>query len=144
MNNRLLAHLADRVFGKALCITRTKCDTILGVIGPRIGLAADAVPPLMVYMPDQEEEEPAYSIQNGIACIPIHGTLVKRAGGLRAASGLPSYESLQSEIDKAIKDPAVKGICLDVDSPGGEAAGCKNFCDYLAGLRGTKPIYAVC
>ncbi|TOL42864.1 serine peptidase, partial [Vibrio parahaemolyticus] len=35
------------------------------------------------------------------------------------------------------------GICLDIDSPGGEVAGCFDLVDLIYELRGKKPIYAI-
>ncbi len=37
---------------------------------------------------------------------------------------------------QAIHDPEVKGICLDIDSPGGEVAGCFDLVDLIYELRG--------
>ncbi len=60
---------------------------------------------------------------NGIAIVPIVGTLVKRAGAVEAASGLLSYTAIEEMILDAATDPAVKAILMDIDSPGGEVGG---------------------
>jgi ClpP class serine protease len=40
-------------------------------------------------------------------------------------------------------DPSVKGLLYDVDSSGGESAGCLEAARFIAGLRGTKPMWSV-
>ena len=63
------------------------------------------------------------SAQTGIAVIPVVGTLVKRAMGIEAASGLMSYDEIDDRLDATLADPQIGGILLDLDSPGGEAGG---------------------
>ncbi|EKB0247321.1 S49 family peptidase, partial [Escherichia coli] len=43
----------------------------------------------------------------------------------------------------ALNDPDVKGICLDIDSPGGEVAGCFDLVDTIFACRGQKPVHAI-
>jgi len=42
-----------------------------------------------------------------------------------------------------LADPRVRGIVLDIDSPGGEAAGLFDLADRIAAARAIKPIWAV-
>lgn len=79
----------------------------------------------------------------GIAVIPVFGTLVRRTVGLEAQSGLTSYASLGQQLAEAVADPKVKAILLDVDSPGGEAGGVFDLADQLFAARKAKPIWAV-
>lgn len=136
---RPLIHLADRVFGKVLAITPEKADIIVNVLWPRAGTVAAAYD-----LEDDNEQDAGYDIQNGIACIPVRGTLVKRSMGLNAFSGLSSYEDLSEQIIGALTDPNVKAVLLDVDSPGGEVDGMFDLADMIYSQRGQKPIVAVC
>ena len=133
-----LVHLASRLYGTPLLIARAKLDTILAVLGPRIGLmpAELAVP---ITVPTQSEPMPSMP---GIAVIPIHGTLVRRAVGLDAASGLTSYARIAADIDAALASPDVAGILLDVDSPGGEAGGVFELGEQIRAATKIKPIWA--
>lgn len=79
----------------------------------------------------------------GIAVIPVHGTLVNRSDWVSAESGLTSYERLSGMLAAAEQDPNVLGVLLDVDSPGGEAAGCADLADQIYAMREKKPVYAV-
>ena len=144
-SGRSLTHLATRVFNAPLAIRSDKGDIILSVLGPRLGISAECLPVVSFDddFDDPTGDELGYTVQNSIAVIPIFGTLVKRASGMDAMSGMTSYEEITSQIKQAMADSSVKGILMDVDSPGGESAGMFDLCDMIYGLRGTKPIYSV-
>lgn len=131
----LLPHIAGRVFDAPLLIARAKLDTILGVLAPR--LRGEALP--FGTKPTMRD----YEVQNGVAIIPVVGTLVRRTVGLEAQSGLTSYGLIAERLDAALADNAVKGILLDIDSPGGEAGGVFDLADKIFAARKVKPIWAV-
>ncbi len=135
-----LVHLASRLYGTPLLIARAKLDTILAVLGPRIGLAPTELA-LPVVVPAAAEAEPGPTAP-GIAIIPIHGTLVRRAIGLDAASGLTSYARIAADLDAALAAPEVVGILLDIDSPGGEAGGVFELSARIRAANAAKPVWA--
>ncbi len=131
----LLPYTAGRVFNAPLMITCTKLDTILNVIAPRMqGEAIPIAPPQAV-----REYDVPYA---GIAVIPVIGTLVRRTVGLEAQSGLTSYAFLQEQLDAALNDDLIKGILLDIDSPGGESGGVFDLADKIHAACAIKPIWA--
>lgn len=131
----LLPHIAGRVFDAPLLIARAKLDTILGVLVPR--LRGESLP--FGAKPVTRD----YEVENGIAIIPVVGTLVRRTIGLEAQSGLMSYGLIAERMDAALQDNAVKAILLDIDSPGGEAGGVFDLADKIFAARKVKPIWAV-
>ena len=131
----LLPHIAGRVFDAPLLIARAKLDTILGVLVPR--LRGESLP--FGAKPVTRD----YEVENGIAIIPVVGTLVRRTIGLEAQSGLMSYGLIAERLDAALQDTAVKAILLDIDSPGGEAGGVFDLADKIFAARKVKPIWAV-
>jgi signal peptide peptidase SppA len=154
----LLPHLACRVFGTPLLIARTKLDVILSVLMPRMssspdlqGIARDwpvdiasTVQPGGIAIAASTIDLTAMdSMRTGIAVIPIYGSLVKRTVGLQVESGLTSYASIADQIDGAVTDPGVSGIVLDIDSPGGEAAGVFELSRRIRAAGAKKPIWAV-
>ena len=135
-----LPHIATRVFGTPLMIGRAKLEVILGVLGPRFAggaieapVPASDPPPLVSVTPE------------GIAIVPITGTLVSRSGFVDAASGLLSYGDIGDTVAGAMTDPMVRGVILDVDSPGGEVGGLFDLVDRIGALRlaSGKPVWAV-
>lgn len=154
----MLPHLACRMFGTPLLIARSKLDVILSVLMPRMsvspdlhGIARDSVidiasavqPGGIATAASTMDLTALDAIQTGIAVIPIYGSLVKRTVGLQVESGLTSYASIADQIDSAVADPAVSGIVLDIDSPGGEAAGVFELARRIRAAGQKKPIWAV-
>lgn len=131
----LLPYTAGRVFNTPLMISRPKLDTIMNVIAPRM-----QGEPLPFALPPEDREYTFSS--NGIAVIPVLGTLVRRTIGLEAQSGLTSYVSLEDQLDAALNDASIKGILLDIDSPGGESGGVFDLADKIYAARAIKPIWA--
>ncbi len=136
----MLPHIASRVLDTPLAIGQAKLEAILAVIGPRIGIEAPAP---AVMNGDGRRRGANLVTPEGIAVIPVFGTLVKRAGAIEAASGLTSYGHLEDRIMDAATDPAVRAILLDIDSPGGEAAGVFDLSDLVYEARSLKPVWAV-
>lgn len=137
----MLSHLATHLYGAPLLLHRSKLDTILGVLGHRIGLNRETYIQLPMDGPNE-----ALDIEDsvpGVAVIPICGTLVKRTMGLEAQSGLVSYTSIASQVASAVADPAVQAILLDIDSSGGESSGVFDLADAIYASREAKPIWAV-
>lgn len=135
-----LTHFASRIFNTPLAIHPTKLQSILGVLGPHMGITT-------IPVSASDWDEPAVSPQNAegsdVRVIPVHGVLVKRSTGMEAASGLVAYSDVRASIDAACADPRCTGIVLDVDSPGGEVGGMFELSDHIFGLRGVKPIVAI-
>jgi len=136
-----LPHLATRVFDTPLLIAPQKLEVILAVMAPHLGL--DAPAPSAAAGAERPARKPYEVTPDGIAVIPIEGTLVHKSYGLDALSGLRSYVDLQQEIEDAATDPAINGILLDVDSPGGEVAGVFDLADTIYAARAAKPVFAV-
>ena len=136
----MLPHIASRVLDTPLVIGQAKLEAILAVIGPRIGIEAPAP---AVMNGDGRRRGVNLVTPEGIAVIPVFGTLVKRAGAIEAASGLTSYGHLEEQIMDAATDPAVRAILLGIDSPGGEAAGVFDLSDLVFEARSLKPVWAV-
>lgn len=136
----MLPHLATHLYGVPLMIHRLKLDTLLAVLGERIGLSKSVVKPLRD-LPDVEEED--QDTIAGIAVIPIYGTLVRRTLVLEAQSGLASYGSIATQFAAALADTAIAAILLDIDSAGGEAGGAFDLVDFIYASRGQKPIWAI-
>ena len=92
----------------------------------------------------QRRDDKPYAItQSGIALIPVMGTLVQRSGGLDALSGMQSYGEIQTLVDRALNDPDVRGMVLEIDSPGGESAGLFELAASLASTQRAKPLWSV-
>ncbi|MBF0589894.1 MAG: S49 family peptidase [Magnetococcales bacterium] len=121
-------------------VDRARLETILSVVGPRVGLEPSAMP--SGFEPKDHASDLMVT-PNGVAVVPIHGTLVKRAGAIEATSGLTSYASIEEKILDAATDPAVRAILMDIDSPGGEVGGVFDLASMIREAGKGKPIWAL-
>ena len=137
-----LPYLASRLYGTPLLIARPKLEVILGVVARK--LAGDT---LATPQPATVDTGMTGGLQNleGIAVIPVLGTLVRRSSYIGAASGLTSYHDIESMADQAFSDPMVKAVLLEIDSSGGEAGGVFDLAQRLRALSQTsgKPLWAI-
>lgn len=79
---------------------------------------------------------------DGIAQIEVRGLMMKAAGWWSDA-GIASATSLVAQqVQDAADDPAVKGIMLVVDSPGGAVAGTADAATAIRAAAEQKPIHA--
>lgn len=141
----MLPRIAERAFNRPLWVDGRMADVVASVLGPRMNLTvnvsaqgdADAPPPR------QPARDPMVT-KSGIMVLPVVGGLAHRGDAFDAeCGGLMSYTLLNNRLVAALENPDVRGILLDIDSPGGEAGGCFEFGDTILDARKQKPIYAV-
>lgn len=88
----------------------------------------------------QQQSKP-FAFTDGLAIIPIHGALINRFGS--SYSGATGYNFIRSQAQAAAADPEVRGIVFDINSYGGEAAGCFECAADLYQIGKIKPTLAV-
>lgn len=137
-----LPYLASRLYGTPLLIARPKLEVILGVVARKMAGDTLATPP-----PANVDAGMTGGLQNleGIAILPVLGTLVRRSSYIGAASGLTSYHDIEAMAEAAFADPMVKAVLLETDSSGGEAGGVFDLAQRLRSLAQTsgKPLWAI-
>ncbi|ENQ6443825.1 S49 family peptidase [Citrobacter freundii] len=92
---------------------------------------------------DVPRQSRSYQIINGIAVLPVSGTLVSRTRALQPYSGMTGYNGIIARLQQAVSDPLVDGILLDMDTPGGMVAGAFDCADIIARARDIKPVWAL-
>lgn len=85
--------------------------------------------------------EKPFVFHNGLAVIPVHGALINRFP--YAFSFATGYNFIRSQMRAALEDDEVVGIVFDIDSGGGEAAGCMELAEEIREAREIKPSMAV-
>lgn len=95
------------------------------------------------FMEDEKPRARFYQVVNGIAVLPVSGTLVHKLGGMRPFSGMTGYDGITARLQQATNDPEVKGVLLEIDSPGGQVAGAFDCADMIYRLREKKPVWAL-
>jgi capsid assembly protease len=84
-----------------------------------------------------------FEMIEGVAVIPVEGSLVHKGAYVGMSSGRTSYQGLQTQVARARRDERVKAAVFEVDSFGGEAAGAFETADIIAQLSAEKPTLAI-
>lgn len=153
------ARVASRLFNAPLMLRPEKAEMLCAALVDRLGitkldtidgtsLAASQLRQKASDWGDEQPVSPArrqYTLERRVARVPIDGTLVHKLGGVSPWSGMVGYDCLLKVISDAQSNPEVGAILLDIDSPGGEVAGCFDFARKLRTMgasNGGKPIVA--
>ncbi len=132
--------VATRLLSNPLAIERVRAEYLV-----RAFLRDDA--PQAIVGIDMDSDGPEtwtpYDVHSGVAVIQIRGMLLQETGMSRAFWGVTGYDTIANAVTQALADPNVAGIALDIDSPGGEVAGCFDLVDAIHAARAVKPITAI-
>lgn len=83
----------------------------------------------------------AFAYADGIAFIPVTGTLINRYRW--SWSGTTGYNYVREMLKLALRDDDVKGIVFDVNSGGGQVVGCFELAQEIYEARDIKPSMAM-
>jgi signal peptide peptidase SppA len=164
----MLFRLADHVLNRPLLLLPEKLAIVTEVLSGRIGVEAAGVefgprdrqasaaldallPSATRFVGENVDRDadgravkglPYRRTPEGVAIITITGSLVNRGAWVGASSGLTSYEGIAFQIESAARDPKVKSIILDIESPGGEAVGAFETAALVRKANEAKPVFA--
>lgn len=152
-----LPGIMSRLFNTPLMIRPTEAQIIITAVSEQMGVGSllDASSGKVIDLSGQVEQSAesfsergarsrSYALVDGIAVLPISGTLAHKWGGLQPSCGATGYDGIQGRLNQALKDPEVRGIMLDVDTPGGEVAGAFDCTDIIARANKIKPVWSLC
>lgn len=147
-------HLAARVLNQPLMMDPAWARTFFDSLGERLAAAGVKDPPKkegglepQACIPGEGTggagDARPYRIEQGIAVISITGTLVHKFGYMKPFCGMTGYDGIVRSMRIAMSDPDVKGVLLDIDSPGGEVSGAFDTADLIARMGKIKPVWAL-
>jgi signal peptide peptidase SppA len=152
------AHLATRLYNTPLLITPEKAAVLEAIFRARLEGRPALESPAPIEGPQTRREQMEYECasqgmqradggywrtQDGVALLPVMGTLVQRADSLDAMSGLTGYTRIGAQLQAALDDPRVDAILLQIDSPGGEVNGLVDLTSKVAAASQKKPTWAI-
>nr|WP_253283090.1 S49 family peptidase [Cedecea davisae] len=156
---RNLPHIASMAFNEPLMLEPAYARVFFCALSGQLGitsltdavsgvtLGADQIAEPLALFDDDDDTEPrpsrSYQVTNGIAVLPISGTLVGKTRSLQPYSGMTGYNGIIARLQQAISDPGVDGILLDMDTPGGMVSGAFDCADIIARMRDIKPVWAL-
>ncbi|HDT4638502.1 TPA: S49 family peptidase [Escherichia coli] len=135
-------HLAARAFNQPLLLEPTYARVFFSALSDRFGtgrlidtasgevMNSDEMNALaMGWDSSERTRQKSYRVERGIAVLPV--------------TGMSGYNGIAKRLQQAISDPDVRGVLLDIDSPGGEVAGAFDTADLIARAREQKPVWAL-
>lgn len=163
------AGIISRLFNTPLAVTPQTAAVVLGAMGERLDVSQLFVPAAgntlsrgdLEGMAEAErvkisarghvdrraKSNPAdrlMLVHDQVGHIAVRGELVaENDGSIGPSSGFTGYDGIVASVHSADADPNVRGILLDIDSPGGEVAGLYECAKILMDRRGTKPMRAM-
>lgn len=156
---RNLPHIASMAFNEPLMLEPAYARVFFCALAGQLGItrltdsasgvslgAEQIAEPLALFGDDEEMgSRPArsYQVTNGIAVLPVSGTLVSKTRSLQPYSGMTGYNGVIARLQQAMSDPGVDGILLDMDTPGGMVSGAFDCADIIARMRDIKPVWAL-
>lgn len=155
--SRNLAHISSQAFNEPLLLEPVYARTFFSALGKEVGAESIEIPQENRILSAEEMEEATasfsagndarvakpYRVDNGIAVVPVTGTLVHKLGSMRPYSGMTGYDGITRNLQMATDDPEVRGVLLDIDSPGGQVAGAFDCADMIHRLSQKKPVWAL-
>jgi signal peptide peptidase SppA len=144
---RGLPHIMARVFNVPLLIAPARAEALVSGLSAALLNRGSALPPAL-FSDEPQRPDPkrprGYRVERGVALLPVRGVLVRRAGQVDADSTpLQSYEGLRRSLRDARRDNDVRGILLELDTPGGEAGGVFEVARDIRATTQEKPVWAV-
>ncbi|EKT4539545.1 S49 family peptidase [Pseudomonas putida] len=88
------------------------------------------------------DETRRVTMRGNVAVVPITGPIFRYANLFTEISGATSTQILATDIQRALDDPKVKSIVLNIDSPGGVASGINELAEMIFAARDRKRIVA--
>ncbi|MFD2175921.1 S49 family peptidase [Rhodobacter lacus] len=84
-----------------------------------------------------------FTVQRGLAVVPVRGILTPNSAVLEAWFGWSTYFGLAETMAELAERADVAAIVLDLDSPGGLVLGCEDAAQAVAVAGARKPVHAI-
>lgn len=148
--------IGQNLFNVPLMLRPEKCEIVAAALLDHLGIAKlnriDGTTMGVVELrqeaslatADGRDNRRYYQVIDGVAIIPVQGSLAQRVRGLDPYSGMVGYNQIEAKLEMAQDDEHVRAILFDIDSPGGQVAGCfdlaRKIASYAKRNGGPKPI----
>ena len=109
-------HVLNRICAP-LAIRQREFQSILGFLGPRMGVDFHVAVPVETDQASAERSQNFGEIPENIAVVEVTGPLVRKASGMDAWCGMASYEQIERDFMRAMEDPRKKGFSWSSTRP---------------------------
>lgn len=140
---RNLPKLTERLYFKPWCVTPSHFQTLHKLLQSAKDRSIKTQG--MMEDMDPEDESDELIVEDGVAYIPIHGTIGNNLSAFeKMCFECCDVRDLKSSLDEALQDERVETIVLDINSPGGESTYVDEVARYIAEVNKTKEVVAYC
>lgn len=137
--NHLVAFLGDQVWA----ITPSGMNTLNAVIDQRLRGVELTTEEKHAAIEVAQRSRASVSAPANVAVLPMQGPIFHRGNLFTEVSGGVSTQVFGRVFRDAMNDETISAVVLDVDSPGGSAAGIPELFADMMKSRGKKPVVAV-
>lgn len=117
----------------------SKADEFMSNQQPEPGMMVKELRDMFSWVFNQRQE---MVIADGVAIIDVRGGLMNDATPIMMAMGATGYDEIKADISAANASDAVNSILLNINSPGGHAAGIQEVVNAIQ--SSSKKVYAYC
>lgn len=125
---------------RPLAVTPEALEAALGIVNRDPVVRPEAVQGKRGAAVDRAES--GMTRRDGVCVIPVVGPIFRYADWFTDLCGGATVESIALDLQAAVDDPMCRAIVLNVDSPGGEAAGISELAEAVRAAGGRKPVVA--
>lgn len=138
-------NVISAVYNSPWLITQEGLETVAAIVERKVNGEEISLEQL-AELREKNEERTRLKLPDepGIAVLPIQGTIFPKANLLTEFSGGTSMEKFISDLEMLMEEDNVKGILLDIDSPGGSVPMVQEGADAIweAVQSKKKPVWA--
>jgi len=136
-------HILSELYCKPCYILPAMHQKICQIVDAHINGAAHTTDDAVMFYEESRSKDESYAVVDGdIAVIPICGVIGKHVSHIMKSSGVTDVDDIAQMVKQAVNDDLIKGIFLDVNSPGGAVTGVPETADVIAAANTIKPVLA--
>lgn len=142
------AHIIQAVYGEPWLISEEGHNAVVRLVESRLSrdtLSKDELETLAAgfkLAPGKAEGAGLQVSADGVATVPIHGTIGRGLSPIEKACGACGIEDVRAAMQEAIDRSDVKAIALSIDSPGGAVSGVPELASFVRACAEKKPVVA--
>lgn len=137
-----LSHILNAVYCDPWLIRPEMHARICEIVEAHMSGAAHAADGIAVAFEDEKQDDLVRITDDGVAIIGLRGVVGKRVGSLEKSSGVTDVDDVAEALAMAVEDGAVRGVVMDIDSPGGTVTGVPELAAQVRDATDRKNIVA--
>ena len=136
------AHILHALYEEPWLISAEMHSQLCEIVKAHISGKAHAPEGRVAEFAEANGKLPELTVVAGIAVVNMVGVIGKRVGMMEKSSGVMDVDDFTEQIQIALDRDDVKGILIDINSPGGTITGVPEAADMIMEANTIKPVVA--